>query len=228
MAHRARLDQRSGKIKTIPQASKIGLRPIFVYRCKEPEIYSILKVMHIIIGLGNPGKKYDGTRHNIGFDIVDELARRHDLEWKEHKKFEAEVAEGAGFMLVKPLTFMNHSGKSATAILRFYQLLPRTILGTKKDSDLSAALLVIHDELDLPFGTNKISTNSRAAGHNGIKSLIQHLKTQNFTRLRVGIGADNRRQMPTDKFVLQPFTPEEKQRLPEIIEEAVHVTEGKL
>jgi PTH1 family peptidyl-tRNA hydrolase len=139
-----------------------------------------------------------------------------------------EIAGGPGFLLVKPLTFMNKSGESAAAILRFYQLLPRTILGTKKDSDLSSALTVVHDELDLPFGTLKRSVNSRPAGHNGIKSLIDHLKTQNFVRLRIGIHTENRRQLPTEAFVLQPFSSEEQKSLPDIIKKAIKELQASL
>lgn len=173
--------------------------------------------MNIIIGLGNPGKKYEKTRHNIGYLVVDELARRLNLEWKEDKKLKALVVQGSGYILAKPNVFMNESGAGTAPLLRFYQLLPRTIFGTKKDSDLSETLTVVHDELDLPFGTFKFSTNSRPAGHNGIKSLVAHLKTQNFRRLRIGIGTENRRQMPTAAFVLQKFNPEEQNALPELI-----------
>ncbi len=169
--------------------------------------------MHIIIGLGNPGKKYEQTRHNVGFMAVDEIARRHNLAWNDNKKFKAEIAEGNGFMLVKPQTFMNESGRSAAAILRFYNLVPKGLLGIKKDSDLSAVLTVIHDELDLPFGTNKVSVNSGTAGHNGIESVVSHLKTKNFKRLRIGIDVDGRRKMPGASFVLQKFSNTELKEL---------------
>ncbi len=176
--------------------------------------------MNIIIGLGNPGKKYETTRHNIGYLVVDELARRLGLEWKDDKKLKALIAHGSGFILAKPSVFMNESGAGTAPLLRFYQLLPRTIFGTKKDSDLSDTLTVVHDELDLPFGSFKFSVNSRPAGHNGIKSLVAHLKTQNFRRLRIGIGTDKRREMPTAAFVLQRFSPEEEAQLPSLINEA--------
>lgn len=176
--------------------------------------------MNIILGLGNPGKKYEKTRHNIGYLVVDELARCLGLEWKDDKKLKALVAQGGGYILAKPSVFMNESGAGTAPLLRFYQLLPRTIFGTKKDSDLSDTLTVVHDELDLPFGSFKFSVNSRPAGHNGIKSLVAHLKTQNFRRLRIGIGTDKRREIPTASFVLQRFSPDEEKALSEIISDA--------
>lgn len=175
--------------------------------------------MHIIAGLGNPGKKFEKTRHNIGFMVVDELARMLNLEWKEEKKLKSLIARQADLILVKPQVFMNESGASIGPLMRYYQLLPKSLFGTKKDSDLSAILTVVHDELDLPFGNYKFSTNSRPAGHNGIKSLVAHLKTQNFRRLRVGIGTENRRQIPTAAFVLQPFSSDELRELETLIPE---------
>jgi PTH1 family peptidyl-tRNA hydrolase len=166
--------------------------------------------MNIIVGLGNPGPKYDNTRHNIGFTVVDELARQKNLTWKDNKKFKAEIAEEAGLILVKPQTFMNNSGESVAAILRYYQLLPRTIFGTKKDSDLTPVLTIIHDDLDLLLGKYKLSINSSSAGHNGVQSIIDYLKTKNFKRLRIGISTDERQQIKAENFVLQKFKDEEK------------------
>ncbi len=177
--------------------------------------------MNIILGLGNPGKKYEQTRHNVGFRIIDEIARQHNLAWRENKKFKAEIAEGPGFLLAKPLTFMNESGQSAAAILRFYNLVPKSLFGIKKDSDLSAVLTVIHDELDLPFGSHKLSVNSGTAGHNGIESIVSHLKTKNFKRLRIGIDVDGRRKMPSASFVLQRFSDPEEKELERLIPELI-------
>ncbi len=174
--------------------------------------------MKIIIGLGNPGEKYKNTRHNIGFMAVDVLAQRNNLTWKENKKFKAEIAEGADMILVKPLTFMNDSGISASAILRFYNLIPKTLFGIKKDADLSGVLTVIQDELDLNFGTSKLSTNSGSAGHNGVQSIIDHLKTKNFKRLRIGIASDEKKQIPGDKFVLMRFSKEEEAAIPKLLQ----------
>lgn len=177
--------------------------------------------MKIIIGLGNPGKKYENTRHSVGFMAVDELAHQNNLTWQENTKFKALIAEGSDYMLVKPTTFMNNSGESVTAILRYYHLLPRTLFGTKKDSDLTSILTIIHDELDLPLGKNKVASNSSSAGHNGVQSIINHLKTKNFNRLRIGVSTDERKNIPGDKFVLQRFNDTEmqeiKKMLPEIL-----------
>ncbi len=177
--------------------------------------------MKIIVGLGNPGTKYENTRHNVGFMVIDELARQQNLTWSEDKKCNALVAKGTDYLLVKPQTFMNDSGEAVAALLRYYHLLPRTIFGTKKDSDLSSIVTVVHDELDLPLGKNKVAVNSSSAGHNGVQSIIDHLKTKNFQRIRIGISTEERKNIPGDKFVLQRFSDEEMKvvtkMLPEII-----------
>lgn len=175
--------------------------------------------MRIIVGLGNPGTKYEQTRHNAGFMLVDELARQKNLAWHEHKKFKAEIAEDGDTILVKPLTFMNNSGESVAAIMRYYKLLPKTIFGTKKDADLASILTVAHDELDIAFGNFKITSNSSGAGHNGVQSIIAHLKTKNFTRVKIGIDIPGRRVMPSDKFVLQKFSEEETVKLGKLLQE---------
>jgi len=177
--------------------------------------------MNLIIGLGNPGKKYRSTRHNIGFMVLDELARQHNLSWQEDTKNKALIAKGTDYVLVKPQTFMNLSGETVAKLLRYYHLLPRTIFGTKKDSVLTSVLTVIHDELDLPFGKYKVANNSSSAGHNGVQSIIDHLKTKNFQRLRIGINNESRKNIPGDKFVLQRFSDDEltqvKNLMPEIL-----------
>ncbi len=179
--------------------------------------------MHIIVGLGNPGKKYENTRHNLGFMAVDALAERDHLSWREDKKFKAMIAEGANYMLVKPQTFMNLSGESVAAIARYYKLIPRSLFGIKKDADLANLLTVIHDDLDIAFGTYKTSINSSSAGQRGVQSIIDHLKTKNFKRLRIGIGSDDRKNIPTEKYVLQRFDEEENKivgtLLPQIIQD---------
>ncbi len=175
--------------------------------------------MKIIIGLGNPGDKFKTTRHNAGFIAVDELAREHNLNWKLNKKFKAELAEGPDFILVKPQTFMNLSGQSASAILRYYKLIPSTLFGIKKETDLSPVLTVIHDELDLNFGDFKVSLNSGSAGHNGVQSIMDHLKTKTFKRVRIGISNEQRKQIPTENFVLQRFSPDEEEKLKSLLPE---------
>jgi len=179
--------------------------------------------MLCIIGLGNPGEKYKNTRHNIGFMVVAALAEQLGLAWQLNKKFNAEVTGSENLMLIKPQVFMNNSGRAVRAILDYYKILPKKFgfLTTKK-TDLSSRLIVIHDDLDLPLGTFKIQANHSAAGHRGVQSIINLLKTQNFTRVRVGTAnALLRVKIPPEKFVLQNFTAEEKKKLPGIIEDVI-------
>lgn len=174
--------------------------------------------MKIIIGLGNPGKEYEGTRHNVGFEILDELRNTYGFpEFTPNKKFEAETSSGniAGnkVMLAKPQTFMNLSGISVRKVLDFYKVTP-------------ADILVIQDELDLPLGKYKIATDSSAAGHNGVKNIIEHLGTQTFARLRIGIATDKQDASclrDAHDFVLDKFSEEEQKvlqsELPNYIQE---------
>jgi PTH1 family peptidyl-tRNA hydrolase len=160
--------------------------------------------MKIILGLGNPSEKYTKTRHNVGFAFVAFLQKEWGFSaFSVHKKFEAEISEGnlsgEKIILAKPTTFMNTSGIAARKILDFYHLTPED-------------LLVIQDELDLPFGTHKIALDSSSAGHNGIKSIIEHLGTQHFTRLRIGIATEPQSVAclrNAHNFVLDTFSQEE-------------------
>ncbi len=185
--------------------------------------------MKLIAGLGNPGEKYKNTRHNIGFMVVDALAREHGANWQFNKKFNSEIAEIKNYkeplmssktskvLLIKPQTFMNNSGQAVRAILDFYKLLPKTLgMLVKKDSDLTDALTIIHDDIDFNLGEFKIQKNRSSGGHKGVQSIIQHLKTQNFTRVRIGIRPKPEK-MPTEKFVLQKFSKEERAELERII-----------
>lgn len=144
-------------------------------------------MLKIIVGLGNPGAKYAKTRHNAGWLVLDSLAKElakktgEKINWQIKKDWSAEIIKIGNYLLVKPQTMMNNSGLAVRKILDYHQLL---------QADLSETLLVIHDELDLPIGTTRWSVDSRAAGHRGIESIIQHLGTQNFTRFRLGIKPD--------------------------------------
>jgi len=179
--------------------------------------------MHIIVGLGNPGDKYKLTRHNVGWLVVDELAKKQNGDWETNKKFNAEICKVNDTLLVKPLTFMNLSGKTVQAVLSYYKLLPKTLgVITKKDSDLTSLLTVIHDDLDLPLSTYKKSVDSRSAGHNGVQSIIDYLKTKNFNRIRIGINSETRGQIPADKFVLQKFSDDEQKIVNRQIAEIIH------
>jgi len=172
--------------------------------------------MKIIVGLGNPGEQYKNTRHNIGWLALDNLLG--EVTWAESKKFNALIYEAGEFLYVKPLTLMNESGRSVQKILNYYKLLPKNFgLLKKKDTDLKDLLIVIHDDLDINFGETKIATDSGSAGHRGVASIINYLKTQKFTRLRLGIKNDLLRvHIPPDKFVLTSFSATEKARLKEI------------
>ena len=164
----------------------------------------------IIAGLGNPGKQYQITRHNVGFLAIDYLAKQLGLLWQNNKKFSASIAKNNELILIKPLTYMNNSGQAIQAVLSFYKLLPKKFfLLTKAKTDLSSILTVIHDDLDIDFNKYKISVNSRSAGHNGVESIIKYLKTKNFTRIRIGIKNSVTTKIPLEKFVLQNFTQEE-------------------
>lgn len=166
--------------------------------------------MHIIVGLGNPEEKYKLTRHNVGWMAVDELAKRQGGTWETNKKFKADICKLNDALLVKPLTYMNNSGQAVQAVLSYYKLLPKTMgVVTKKASDLTGVLTVIHDDLDLNLGAYKKSVDSRSAGHNGVQSIIDYLKTKNFNRIRIGINSETRGQIPADKFVLQGFDGDE-------------------
>jgi len=160
--------------------------------------------MKIIVGLGNPGDKYKLTRHNIGFMILDAMAEELDLSWQFNKKFNAEIAKFNDSLLAKPQTFMNLSGESVRKILAFHKLAENS-------------LIVIHDDIDVDFGRYKIANDSRAAGHNGVQSIIDQLGTQKFTRYRIGVRNEQRNNIPADKFVLEKFSKEETGLLPEQI-----------
>lgn len=171
--------------------------------------------MRIVIGLGNPGKQYQNARHNLGFRIIDAL--RQDLEfenWQSTKKFQASISQGVfdneKIILAKPETFMNESGKAVKLLANYYQIAPEQIL-------------IIHDEADLPFGEIRCQTSRGAAGHRGVESIINHLKTNEFCRIRIGIRPENPINESLDDFVLAEFTPQEEELIPKIIKESVEI-----
>jgi PTH1 family peptidyl-tRNA hydrolase len=165
--------------------------------------------MKIIAGLGNPGDPYRLTRHNMGFLVVDALADDCGIAIQK-KKFEALLGDGRigeqRVLFVKPQTFMNLSGQSIRQVIDFYQ-------NTTDD------LLVVHDDLDLPFGTLRIKVGGGDGGHNGIRSLIEHLGDGTFTRVRLGIGKPAFKE-DTERFVLQPFPKADLEQLAEIVRTA--------
>lgn len=167
-----------------------------------------LIIPELIVGLGNPEPKYDKTRHNIGFDAVDELARVWQLDLRENKRFQGLYAEevvsgGKKVRLLKPLTYMNRSGQSVRAVADWYKLKPQSIL-------------VIYDDMDLPVGRLRMRLTGSAGGHNGMKSIISHLGGKDFPRLRIGIGkSDGKKQ--TVSYVLGKFAPDEQKTMAEIL-----------
>jgi PTH1 family peptidyl-tRNA hydrolase len=175
--------------------------------------------MKIIVGLGNPGKKYEGTRHNIGFIIVDRLAEEESADWKVNKKFNAMACKSDQTIFVKPLGFMNNSGGSVVAILSYFKLLKKTLgIFKSKGADLSEILTVVHDDMDIPLGQYRVSIDSGSAGHKGVQSIIDHLKTKNFKRIRVGIAPEDRKIARTSNFVLGKFKKEEEDTIDNLIE----------
>lgn len=172
--------------------------------------------MRIIVGLGNPGEKYQNTRHNIAWLYFDYVLG--PVKWSENKKWSALVYEQGNCLYVKPLSFMNNSGLVVRKVIDYYKLLPKNFgLLTKKDSDLQEILTVIHDDLDISFGEHRLSFDSGSAGHRGVQSIIDHLKTKKFERLRIGIKNEQLRTViPTEKFVLQNFPRPEKDQLNDI------------
>jgi len=159
--------------------------------------------MKLIVGLGNPGKKYQETWHNIGFMAVSQYQASQagdNLEFKNNKKFKAEVCETGAeekIILAKPQTFMNNSGQAIKKIVNFYKINPQD-------------LWLIHDDIDLPLGKIRISHNSSAAGHKGIQSTIDELGTQEFVRFRIGIKPATPTKVPTEKYVLQKIAKADK------------------
>jgi PTH1 family peptidyl-tRNA hydrolase len=160
--------------------------------------------MKLVVGLGNPGRKYEGTRHNVGFDVIDLLAGRHRLEW-ESAPADALCAKwrSASVLLAKPLTFMNLSGYAIGDLLRFYKI------------DLPD-LFVVVDDANLELGRLRARPSGSAGGHNGLKSIIEALGTEEFARLRVGVGRGDGRLDLAD-HVLAKFDPDERIEVAEAV-----------
>ena len=163
--------------------------------------------MRLVVGLWNPGSRYDCTRHNIGGDVVVGLARTDDATLRRAPQgIRADVAQlqldGARLVLAVPRTFMNESGQAVAPLLRYYTVDP-------------GDLLVVHDEIDLEFGKMRVQTDRGAGGHNGIRSIIQSLGTRDFWRLRIGVGRPPDRVDPAD-YVLGRFSRRERDAVPDV------------
>jgi PTH1 family peptidyl-tRNA hydrolase len=180
-----------------------------------------------MVGLGNPGDKYAGTRHNIGFEVVDRLSKVWAIPLKQERRFQGEYGAGFGptrqkVYLLKPLTYMNRSGQSMRAVMDWLKLEPSQVL-------------VVYDDMDLPVGRLRLRLSGSAGGHNGMKSAIAHLGTQDFCRLRIGIGASDRagsRAGDSDKavvsHVLGNFSKAERSTLDAVVDQAVRTLEKAL
>jgi PTH1 family peptidyl-tRNA hydrolase len=165
----------------------------------------------LVAGLGNPGRDYEGTRHNLGWVVLDALAKKQGLAWKRVGQFEADVARwdiaGGTRWLVKPQTFMNDSGRSVGAVARFYKIAP---------ADTAA----VYDDLTIDLGLVKVTVNGSAGGHNGVASLLEHVG-DNFVRYKLGIGPKQPAQMDMADFVLGKFTPEQQLLLTQKLDQFV-------
>lgn len=186
--------------------------------------------MKLIVGLGNPGEKYVGVRHNLGFEVVEELVKKIEVEdgkWKFEKKFKSEilkwipdqVGDDKTVILAKPQTYMNNSGLAVKLISSYYHL-------------ASSDIIVIHDDLDLLLGKIKVRTGGAAAGHHGVESIIKALGRDTFTRIKLGIGNDKshagehqRVHFEAEKFVLEVFLPGERPKVKSMIKQAVSILE---
>jgi PTH1 family peptidyl-tRNA hydrolase len=168
--------------------------------------------MKLVVGLGNPGRPYAGTRHNVGFDVLDLLAERHRLDW-ESAPANALLAKWrvASVLLAKPLTFMNLSGPAIGELLRFYKI------------DLSD-LFVVVDDVNMELGRLRARPSGSAGGHNGLKSIIETFGTEDFARLRIGVGRGDGRRDLAD-HVLAKFDPEERTIVAEAVGRAADATE---
>lgn len=172
--------------------------------------------MKLIIGLGNPGTEYEKTRHNVGFLALDYLHEQGDFSnWKKDKRANALIAEsGTGdnkVILAKPQTFMNESGTAVQSL----------VVSRKLSVD---DVTIIHDDIDIAFGTVKKHVGKGSAGHNGIKSIIEHLGTKDFTRIRIGVLPTNidKSHIDTKAFVLKNFSKEELEQLPKLFKNIFH------
>lgn len=178
--------------------------------------------MKLIVGLGNPGDKYQGVRHNLGFAVLDEFARQctmYNVQFTIDQKFKSEIAKAGDLIFVKPQTYMNNSGLTVRLLTTYYKL-------------PSTNIIVVHDDLDLPLGKIKVRMGGAAAGHHGVESITAELGTDKFIRVRLGIGnlrtqsGEHKGQhISAEKFVLEPFIHSEKSKVKHMLKAAVKALE---
>ncbi|WP_280434834.1 aminoacyl-tRNA hydrolase [Nocardia carnea] len=169
----------------------------------------------LVVGLGNPGPEYERTRHNVGFLVADSLAERVGGRFTAHKKSGTDLLQarldGRQVLIAKPRSYMNLSGRPVSALARFFSVPPTEVI-------------VVHDELDLPFGAVRLKRGGGEGGHNGLRSVSAALTTKDYLRTRIGIGRPPGRQDPAD-FVLKPFAAAERKELPVVVEQAADAVE---
>ena len=167
----------------------------------------------LIVGLGNPGRKFKDTRHNVGFEIADKIGTG---AFAKNPKFEAELYKfSESITVIKPQTFMNLSGQSVAKFVNFYKISPKNIW-------------VIHDDIDLPIGTIRVRIGGSSGGHKGVQSIIDSLDTDNFCRFRVGIYTEDALKFGTENFVLAKFGPSELVTIEQSYIECLHVLEESI
>lgn len=175
--------------------------------------------MKLIVGLGNVGAQFSGTRHNLGFMVIDQLAKRHDMNFSHNDKLQVDAAKGTialnhEIILIKPTTMMNLSGEAVAKVMRFYKDIP------------IEDVWVIYDELDLEFGKLRVRDEGGSAGHNGVSSVVDSIGP-NFIRWRLGVGKPEHKGQ-TVEYVLHAFSDEETKNLPVIIDRTISQLERKL
>ena len=177
--------------------------------------------MKLIVGLGNPGEKYNKTRHNFGFELLEEFRKKNNLEqWSNEAKFKAEIIKiGQDLILARPQTFVNQSGQAVSALANFYKIDPEDII-------------IIHDDLDLPLGKIKVRIGGSGGGHHGVESVIKDLGTDQFVRVRLGIGNEKshsgehkRISFRAEEFVLEQFISKEKSEVKQMIRQGIKALE---
>lgn len=175
--------------------------------------------MKLIVGLGNPGKEYARTRHNLGFEVLDVIAKKYNATFTANKKFNAETAEtfinGEKIILAKPTTFMNKSGVAVQAIMGYFNI-------------STDRVWVIHDDIDLELGNVRVRGTGSSAGHKGIQSIMDNIGTQEFPRFRMGIRSSHCDFLSTEDIVLQPFAKDEEKLVEQSIVKTVSEVEKAL
>lgn len=172
--------------------------------------------MKVVVGLGNPGAQYANTPHSVGFEVVDRIAAECGASWEEKRQFKCLMAKatfaGQGVMLVKPQTFMNLSGESVAPVVKYHNATP-------------ADLLVVQDDIDIAVGRMRIRRGGTCGGHNGIRNIIERLGTQDFARLKVGVGKDRANVVG---HVLGKFDPETRKVMDQVVADAAKAAEAVL